>query len=119
MFTRNQHLQVKIFEIAYDDPVILPSNRWAVNVNFRLISINGNNVHNENIYTLVCSPQYREEPTEEYREYLNEKIIVLPFLDKSEIDNRIQATVKLLNECKYDNWDDYYKALEEYYYVDI
>lgn len=81
-------IKAKVFEFIYDDAVILPDNRWAVDVNFRLIGDHEKKVHSESVYTLVCSPAFRDDPTDEYRGYIDEKTIVMDFLDKTEVEKK-------------------------------
>jgi len=118
MFKKQQPVKAHIFEFTYDDAIILPSNRWAVDVNFKILGEGERAVRPQNIYTLVCSPQFRDAPTQEYKDYIDGRTLVMDHLDKEVVENGIRDTVNQLNRLDLASWEDYYNHLRSSYYVD-
>lgn len=116
MFKRSKDFAADIAEIRYEDATILPNNRWAVYVSFQLIGMNEKKVHNDKIYTLVCSANYKEHPLEE--EPSDEKTIVMEYLDKEHLESRIRKIIEEINKSNCRSWEDYYRILEKYFHVD-
>jgi hypothetical protein len=108
-------MEARILQFNYDEPTILPGDRWALYVNFQIVGINERNAHNENVYTLVCSKQYQDNPGEEP---LDEKTIVVDGLNKAEIEANIQKIIDQINGLNLKTWNDYYTELEKYFFVD-
>jgi len=84
----------------------------------RPIGADERKVHQERIYTLVCSSEYLKEPSDEYRDELDEKIIVLDYLDKGAVEAKLQSCIEVLNEKGLASWSEYYAALQQDFYVD-
>jgi hypothetical protein len=119
MFNKlKKSINAKVFEFTYDDATILEDNRWAVDVNFHLIGEDQKKVHDQKIYTLVCSPEFLKDPTPEYKDYIDEKTITQPYLNKQKIESMINLNVDQLNQQGFLSWEDYYNGLERYYYID-
>lgn len=112
---KKRAVKASISEVSYDDATILPLDKWAVYVNFQILSENERRVHNEKIYTLVCSPTFAQDPEDET---IDKKTIIMGWLNKKEIKDRIQNTIEKINNMHLDNWEDYYKELEREYHVD-
>lgn len=115
---RHHDIKARIFEYYYDEAVILPHNRWAVNINFRLVGINGGSVHYEKVYTLICSPEYIKNPSDDYRDEIDDKVMVYDYLDKKAIENKVEAYINTLNDKNYAGWEEYYLAIRKEFYID-
>jgi hypothetical protein len=113
----NKNPIAKVFEITYDDPTILEGNRWAVYANFRLVGANEKKVHNDNIYFVVCSPEYKENPSEEI-DIDDMKTVILPFLDKTYLKDYINNMIDTINKSSPKSWAEYYSRLEASFYID-
>lgn len=115
MHRNKASIRAKVYEITYDDPIILEDNRWSVFVNFRIIGEDEKIVHAHKVYTLVCSPEYQDNPGEEN---VDHKTLVMQTLKKDHIEEYIQEKVGVVNEVHTSTWDEYYSCLEKWFYVD-
>lgn len=118
MFGKKRKINAKVLEFTYDDVIILEHNRWAVDVNFTIIGEGERKARYGLIYTLVCSPEFQLHPSPEYKDYIDEKTIVMEFLNKEKIESEIRKKIQEINAHNYPSWKEYYDELRQYYYID-
>ena len=119
MLTHQEYsINARVFSYKYDETVILPGNVWASYINFRLIGVGEKTVHNENVYTVVCSPEFKKAPTKDYDGLLDSTTVVMPYLDKPKLTQYVESIIKELNLRQLKTWTDYYDALRVHFSVD-
>lgn len=116
MLGKNKPVKARVFEIGYDEPIILPQNKWAAYINFQILGEKERKVHDEKIYTFVCSPEFTKDPPE--GEAVDEKTIIMDYLKKDELEARVLKEIQRINNLSVTSWQEYYKELEKNFHID-
>jgi hypothetical protein len=104
-----------VFSFDYTEATVLPNNRWCVDVDFRLITIGKKKVHPNTVSQMICSPEYANKPDVDIPD---KQTLIMEFLDKQKIEDFVRDKIELLNSRHFNDWDNYYEALKEWFYID-
>jgi hypothetical protein len=114
-FKKPKFVSAKISSINYTEATIETELYWSTYADVKLVGINEGREHNEQVYLHVCSPAFAKSPKDEV---VDEKTVVMDYLDKHKIENEITRYINEANAHKHISWKDYYKELSEHFDID-